>query len=126
MILSAEVISTSNDVEADPVGSIFIFEADFFRSMHLCDSFWGIFRTMVKGGARRIIIDMKNLDFVDSIGISVLINASKLVKSVKGALVITNISENVEVMLKPLDISRFFFVMDNNSEARTFLIGGKF
>jgi len=69
---------------------------------------------------------MKNLDFVDSIGISVLINASKLVKSVKGALVITNISENVEVMLKPLDISRFFFVMDNNSEARTFLTGGKF
>lgn len=81
---------------------------------------------MVKGGARRIIIDMKNLDFVDSIGISVLINASKLLKSVKGALVITNISENVEVMLKPLDISRFFFVMDNNSEARTFLTGGKF
>jgi len=69
---------------------------------------------------------MKNLDFVDSIGISVLINASKLIKSVKGALVITNISENVEVMLKPLDISRFFFVMDNNSEARTFLTGGKF
>lgn len=125
MILFAEPACGSKESEDDPFASIFIFEADFFRSLHLCDSFWGIFRTMVKGGARKIIIDMKNLDFVDSIGISVLINASKLVKSVKGSLVITNISENVEVMLKPLDITRFFFVMDNNSEARIFLSGGK-
>ena len=125
MILSAEAICVSNDSEVDAVSSIFIFEADFLRSMHLHDSFWGIFRTMVKGGARKIIIDMKNLDFVDSIGISVLINASKLVKSVNGSLAITNISENVDAMLKPLDISRFFLVMGNNSEARTFLSGGK-
>ena len=125
MILSVEPACGSKESEDNAFASIFIFEADFFRSLHLCDTFWGIFRTMVKGGARKIIIDMKNLDFVDSIGISVLINASKLVKSVKGSLVITNISENVEVMLKPLDITRFFFVMDNNSEARTFLSGGK-
>ncbi|MBP8082677.1 MAG: STAS domain-containing protein [Spirochaetes bacterium] len=125
MILSAEAICVLNDSEVDAVSSIFTFEADFLRSMHLHDSFWGIFRTMVKGGARKLIIDMKNLDFIDSIGISVLINASKLVKSVNGSLVITNISENVDTMLKPLDISRFFLVMDNNSEARTFLSGGK-
>ena len=45
---------------------------------------WFYLNTIITGGALKIFLDMKKLDYIDSAGIGVIINAAKMIRLKKG------------------------------------------
>lgn len=80
------------------------------------ESFSMIARTMVKGGVRKVVFDLKGVEFIDSIGLSVLINTAKLIRAGKGDVVLVNVPERIEEIMRPLNMNRFIISLRSESE----------
>jgi anti-sigma B factor antagonist len=68
---------------------------------------WDVLKTFINGGVKYILIDMENLDFVDSLGINMLINTAKLVRSKNGDMALVNVPQKIETILQPIKMERF-------------------
>ena len=80
------------------------------------ESFSMIARTMVKGGVRKVVFDLKGVEFIDSIGLSVLINTAKLIRAGKGDVVLVNVPERIEEIMRPLNMNRIIISLRSESE----------
>ena len=89
--------------------------------MGKADEMWSVLKTYITGGVTKIIINMENLDFIDSIGISVLINAAKQIRVNKGEIVLTNVSERIEGIFRPVNLNRFIQIVRSETEALSIL-----
>jgi anti-anti-sigma factor len=81
------------------------------------ETFWTICRTAIKGGIRKMIIDMKDLEFIDSIGLAAVINTAKLIRAEKGDVVIINVPGRIENIMRPININRFITILKNEEDA---------
>jgi anti-anti-sigma factor len=68
---------------------------------------WDVLKTFINGGIKYILIDMDDLEFVDSLGINMLINTAKLVRSNNGDMALVNVPEKIETILQPIKMERF-------------------
>jgi len=80
-----------------------------------------IVRTLIKGGAVKMIIDMCDLQFIDSQGIGIIINAAKLIRAGHGDLVMINVDENIQNIFRPLNLHKFIKMFDTEEEAMNYL-----
>jgi anti-anti-sigma factor len=80
------------------------------------ESFSLITRTMVKGGVRKVVFDLKGVEFIDSIGLSVLINTAKMIRAGKGDVVLVNVPERIEEIMRPLNMNRFIISLRSEAE----------
>lgn len=81
------------------------------------DKMWTLLRTLIEGGAKYFIADMADLDFIDSSGIGVLINAAKLTRAKKGDIVMLNVSERIEQIFNPIKLQKFIKIFNAKEEA---------
>ncbi len=68
---------------------------------------WDVLKTFINGGVKYILIDMDDLEFVDSLGINMLINTAKLIRSNDGDMALVNVPQRIETILNPINIQRF-------------------
>ncbi len=88
--------------------------------MNKTEDIWIILSTLIKGGARKIVIDMDSLDFIDSQGISILINSAKLVRSFQGDMALLNVPQRIDTIFRPLNMNRFISRFNNIRDAVNF------
>ncbi|HNR88128.1 MAG TPA: STAS domain-containing protein [Spirochaetota bacterium] len=79
---------------------------------------WIFLKTVIDGGVRKIIIDMKNLEMIDSSGMGVLINAAKLVRGKKGDIILSNVSADVRKIFKIINLQEFIKMFNTDGEAQ--------
>ncbi len=99
-----------------------IFHVQYSGSVHMSrsDEYFFLFESVIKGGMTKIIIDMKDLEYIDSTGIGVIINAAKLIRSKGGDLILLNVSDEINKILKILNFERFIKMYEEYDEAVNF------
>ncbi|OHD71651.1 MAG: hypothetical protein A2W19_02315 [Spirochaetes bacterium RBG_16_49_21] len=78
---------------------------------------WIFLKTLISGGAQKIFVDMKNLGYIDSSGIGVLINAAKLARKQKGDIILANVSDEVKGIFKVINLENFIKIYNSEVDA---------
>jgi anti-sigma B factor antagonist len=63
--------------------------------------------TMIIGGVKKILIDINDLQYVDSTGIGSLITVTKKLRKDNGDVAITRYTAQVMTILKPINMEKF-------------------
>jgi anti-anti-sigma factor len=79
-------------------------------------------RTIVAGGVRKIAIDMEKLAFIDSSGISVLIEAAKLLRQSGGDIVLLHVPPAIQMIFQPIRLNRFIRSFENEKDMRAYFL----
>ena len=78
---------------------------------------WIFFKTVIEGGVKKIIINLNDLDFIDSSGIGILINTAKLIRTKNGEFVMCNASADIKNVFKIINLQNFIKVYNSEHEA---------
>ncbi len=73
--------------------------------------------TLITGGALKIYVNMYDVNYIDSSGIGVLINATKKIRDNKGELILSNISSEVKKIFNLVNLESFFKIFNSEPEA---------
>jgi anti-anti-sigma factor len=63
---------------------------------------------------------MEGLDFIDSSGIGVVIEATKLLRQRKGDLALMRVPERIQTIFQPIKLNRFVRIFATEDEAAAF------
>jgi anti-anti-sigma factor len=74
----------------------------------------------IDGGARKILIDMEGLDFIDSSGIGAIVSIAKRIRSMKGDIALIRIPPRIDQIFKPVNLLRFVSAFGSLDEAINF------
>ena len=74
-------------------------------------------RELVDGGSRRIVLDMAEVDYMDSSGLGELFASHTTVRSVGGQLKLLNVSPRVRELLAMMRIDSLFEIFDDEALA---------
>ncbi len=77
-------------------------------------------RALIEGGARKILIDMGGLVFIDSSGIGALITIAKLLRARKGDIALLSVPTQIELIFRPVNLQRFISSYRTLDEAVNF------
>ncbi|MBN2160563.1 MAG: STAS domain-containing protein [Spirochaetes bacterium] len=77
-------------------------------------------RTLIQGGVLKIAVDLSGLEFIDSSGIGLLIDAAKLLRRRGGDIALLNVPERIERIFQPVRLNRFIRIFNNEDEAVRF------
>ncbi|TVR76885.1 MAG: anti-sigma factor antagonist [Chitinophagaceae bacterium] len=69
------------------------------------------------GGVKNIILDMKDVSFVDSSGLSAILIGNRLCKNANGTFVVTNLTEYVHKLVKISQLDSILSIIPSNEEA---------
>ena len=67
-------------------------------------------KDLVASGGEHVVMDLGNVGFIDSCGLGALISALKVLRTSGGSLVLANVSESVEAVLRITRLARVFDV----------------
>jgi anti-anti-sigma factor len=79
-------------------------------------------RTLIAGGVKKIAVDMEKLTFIDSSGISVLIEVAKLLRQSGGDIVLINVSSTIRTIFQPVRLNRFISCFESEGDVRAYFI----
>jgi len=74
-------------------------------------------RELVDGGSRKIVLDMAEVDYMDSSGLGELFASHTTVRSVGGQLKLLNVSPRVRELLAMMRIDSLFEIFDDEALA---------
>jgi anti-anti-sigma factor len=122
MVINFEIIKISTRTGEAIDYSTLIFRVDLGKKVDIENSndLWIFFKTLTDGGAKKIMVDMKNLEYIDSSGIGVIINTAKLLRPKKGDIVLVNISQSVKDIFKVINLKEFIKTFNLEAEALNF------
>jgi anti-sigma B factor antagonist len=78
---------------------------------------WIYFKTLITGGAKKIFVDLKKVEYIDSSGIGVFINSAKLIRKQNGDIVLANVSEEVRNIFRVINLDEFIKIYNSEVEA---------
>jgi len=78
--------------------------------------FHGKMHELIQSGKRQFVIDLKNVEWMNSVGLGMLISAFTTVKNAKGRLVLANIT-NIESILSMTRLISVFEHFDSRESA---------
>jgi anti-sigma B factor antagonist len=78
-------------------------------------------QTLIEGGGLKFIIDMKGLEFIDSAGMGIIINATKLLRSRKGDMILLNVSDKIFEIFKIINFESFIKIFNTERDAISYL-----
>ena len=70
-------------------------------------------KAVIAQGARRVVVDLSEVGFIDSQGLGALISAFKILRQENGTLVLANLSDPVDAILKITRLIRVFEVHES-------------
>ena len=80
-------------------------------------SFFVAVRRIVEGGARKLVIDLGDVAYIDSVAIGCLIDIHRLVENRNGAVKLSGLQPRVETMLFMTGVQKVVDVRRNEAEA---------
>jgi len=78
---------------------------------------WVFLSTLINGGAKKIIIDLKKVSQIDSGGISTLISATKQIRKNNGDLVLARVNESILNILDVVRVGSFIKIFNTDVDA---------
>src|SRR4030042_3054665 len=78
---------------------------------------WIFFKTLISGGALKIYVDLKELEYIDSSGIGVMINTAKVIRKQNGDIVLANVSDEIKYIFKVINLENFIKIYKTEVEA---------
>lgn len=79
------------------------------------------FAASLAGGRSRIVLDLGDLEFMDSSGVGVLVRGLKSCKNADGALVLSRLGAQPRDVLRKVGLLRHFLVADDSHAAEDLL-----
>ena len=76
-------------------------------------------RDVIDGGAKRVIVDLSGVEFMDSTGLGVLVGALKRLRSAQGTLALVVTDYDIERMLELTGLDGVFDVYRSRDEAHS-------
>lgn len=76
-----------------------------------------LFKTLADGGARKIIVDLHDLDYIDSAGIGTIVSAAKMIRKQGGDLVMSSATANILSLFKVVSLQDFIRIFSTDGEA---------
>ncbi|MCH7615998.1 MAG: STAS domain-containing protein [Nitrospinae bacterium] len=74
----------------------------------------------VEAHAKRVIIDMKGVSFIDSAGLGALALAVKVFQGMKGSVIVVNPQDAVKSTLQTVNFSKYLSMFQTNEDYTTF------
>ncbi len=74
---------------------------------------------------RKILLDLQKTPYIDSSGVSWLVNFHRHCHDAGGMLVVHSVPSSIMAILKLLHIDRFLNLVEDEPTARTMALGGK-
>jgi anti-anti-sigma factor len=78
---------------------------------------WIFSKALITGGARKIYIDLKQLEHIDSTCIGVFINSAKLLRKQGGDIILSGASPMVKDVFKVINLENFIKIYNTDIEA---------
>ncbi len=78
---------------------------------------WVFLSTLITGGAKKIIVDLKKVTQIDSGGISTLISATKQIRKNNGDLVLSRVNESIVNILDVVRVGSFIKIFNTDVDA---------
>lgn len=79
---------------------------------------------IVETGADIVLIDLKNVNFMDSSGLSSLVSAQRIVRSAKGKLYLCSINDQVKMVFELTRMDRVFEIFTSRNEFNSVIVSG--
>jgi len=119
MKITAEIenISPRVDDTIDFNTLIFRIEAGKRINMDNSNELWIFLKTLIEGGAKKMLLDLGKTEFIDSSGIGVLINSAKLLRQKKGDIVLSGASSEIRDIFKIINLQDFIRLYKTDVEA---------
>jgi anti-sigma B factor antagonist len=77
-------------------------------------------KTLISGGVKKIVIDMVGLEYIDSSGISVLIETAKFIRKKNGDIALSNVPQWIQKILEPFKLNLFLNIFVSHDDAVNF------
>jgi anti-sigma B factor antagonist len=77
--------------------------------------------SLINGGVRKIIIDINDLQYIDSTGIGSLISITKSLRKENGKIAITRYTAQIMTILRPINMEKFIQFYPTVEEGITYL-----
>lgn len=120
MVFELIKIAPIRDIELDYDRIVFKVRAADVLDLDNSSDMWLFFKTLIDGGAKKLLVNMEGLDFIDSSGIGILIKAAKLIRSNRGDISLFNVPERIDMIFKPVELRKFIKMFDTEKEAITY------
>lgn len=78
-------------------------------------------KVLETGGLNKIVLDLANLEYIDSSGIGVLIKGTKLLRARRGDIVLLNVPDSVKKVFGLIKLERLIRIFNTESDAISYL-----
>lgn len=83
----------------------------------ILSSFFAAVRELVEGGARKVIIDLQAVSYIDSASIGCLMDIHRLLKEKDGVLKLSGLQQRVETMISMTGVHKIIDVQREEADA---------
>lgn len=80
-------------------------------------SFFAEVRQLIEGGARKLLIDLGNVSYIDSASIGCLMDIHRLLQDKAGAVKLSGLQPRVETMISMTGVHKIIDIHHDESEA---------
>ncbi len=108
------IANADDDIDYDAI--IFKVMAADVLNIHKSENMLLMIKTLIAGGARKILLDMRELESVDSSGISALLETAKMVKQSQGILVLSNVPLWIQKIFEPFKFDLLINIFNSHDE----------
>lgn len=111
-----ELIRASGNINKDDLNNSHIYKILLNGNfvMEITEEFTLLITTLFQGGMRKLVFDMGNLKYIDSTGIGIFINLTKLLRTKGGDICFLNVPPKILEVLNLVKLNEFikFFKSD--------------
>ena len=123
MIITTSLIKKQTNSNEEFNYKSFIFKIILTGKIDKTDSinFWLFVKTLIEGGSLKILLDMSNLETIDSKGIGKIIGLVKLIRANSGEMVLVNDSQFIKEIFISLNMQEYIKVFTNETDAMKYM-----
>ncbi len=121
MLTELEILSFEESDNIDVFNTILKISVKEKLDQSTMKTFEAIMLTLIKGGIRKVILNLKDLKYIDSSGIGKIINITKIIRKAGGDLTITQCNEKIYNILKLVKLDTFLKFFLTNEEGANYL-----
>ena len=81
------------------------------------ESFRELFKALVKEDKKNIVINLKDVDWISSTGIGILMRAYKTIREVDGEFILVHVGERTQQIFNVMELYRIFKIVDTEEDA---------
>jgi anti-sigma B factor antagonist len=85
------------------------------------ETFRDLFRTMVEEGKTNVIINLKDVDWISSTGIGIMIRGYKTIREADGQFILVHVGERTQQIFNVLRLYDIFKILETEEQAIEFI-----